>query len=110
MTRGKQGKLPPRSRCREKAGRACAAGRHFRDTVKATAELSYVSLGLGMVLGVLLGPIPIPIPGVGTVTRSADRGSYRRQAAPNRSVALGDAASREHLLRNFGLAMFLAAV
>jgi putative transport protein len=63
-----------------------------------------------MVLGVLLGPIPIPIPGVGTVTRSADRGSYRRQAAPNRSVALGDAASREHLLRNFGLAMFLAAV
>ena len=42
--------------------------RHFGDTVKATAEFSYVSLGLGMVLGVLLGLIPIPIPGVGTVT------------------------------------------
>ena len=27
---------------------------HFGDTVKATAEFSYVSLGLGMVLGVLL--------------------------------------------------------
>ena len=36
--------------------------------MKATAEFSYVSLGIGMVLGVLLGLIPIPIPGVGTVT------------------------------------------
>ena len=34
--------------------------RHFGDTVKATAEFSYVSLGIGMVLGVLLGLIPIP--------------------------------------------------
>src|SRR5258708_302965 len=42
--------------------------RHFGDTVKATAEFSYVSLGIGMVMGVLLGLIPIPIPGVGTVT------------------------------------------
>src|SRR5436190_3309775 len=42
--------------------------KHFGDTVKATAEFSYVSLGLGMVMGVLLGLIPIPVPGVGTVT------------------------------------------
>src|SRR5215213_7260255 len=28
--------------------------RHFGDTIKATAEFSYVSLGLGMVMGVLL--------------------------------------------------------
>jgi putative transport protein len=42
--------------------------RYFGDTVKAAAEFSYVSLGIGMVLGVLLGLIPIPIPGVGTVT------------------------------------------
>ena len=42
--------------------------RHFGDTVKAAAEFSYVSLGLGMVMGVLLGLIPIPIPGVGIVT------------------------------------------
>ena len=40
----------------------------FGDTVKAAAEFSYVSLGIGMVLGVLLGLIPIPIPGVGVVT------------------------------------------
>src|ERR1043166_8283479 len=42
--------------------------RHFGDTVKATAEFSYVALGIGMVLGELLGLVPIPIPGVGTVT------------------------------------------
>src|SRR6185369_7894747 len=42
--------------------------RHFGDSVKAAAEFSYVSLGLGMVLGVLLGLVPIPIPGVGIVT------------------------------------------
>src|SRR5258705_9500296 len=42
--------------------------KHFGDTVKATAEFSYVSLGLGMVMGALLGLIPIPIPGVGIVT------------------------------------------
>ena len=75
--------------------------RHFGDTVKATAEFSYVSLGLGMVLGVLLGLIPDSNPRCrdGHARHrgwSADRGPYRRQAAPNRSVALGDAASREH--------------
>src|SRR5262249_6646424 len=42
--------------------------RFFGDTIKAAAEFSYVSLGVGMVLGVLLGLIPIPVPGVGTVT------------------------------------------
>src|SRR3954452_3640094 len=36
--------------------------RYFGDTVKAAAEFSYVSLGIGMVIGVLLGLIPIPIP------------------------------------------------
>jgi putative transport protein len=40
--------------------------RHFGDR-EGSAEFSYVSLGLGMVLGVLLGLIG-SIPGVGTVT------------------------------------------
>ena len=33
---------------------------HFGDTVKSAAEFSYVSVGFGMVLGVLLGLLPIP--------------------------------------------------
>ena len=45
-----------------------AARAHFGDTVKSAAEFSYVSVGFGMVLGVLLGLVPIPMPGVGTVT------------------------------------------
>ena len=75
--------------------------RHFGDTVKATAEFSYVSLGLGMVLGVLLGLDSHSDSWrrdrhARHRRRPADRRSHRRQAAPDRSVALGDAAAREH--------------
>ena len=89
--------------------------KHFGDTVKATAEFSYVSLGLGMVLGVLLGLIPIPIPGVGTVTLGIGGGPLivalilgkLRRTGPMLWVMPLPA---NIVLRNFGLAMFLAAV
>ena len=89
--------------------------RHFGDTVKATAEFSYVSLGLGMVMGVLLGLIPIPIPGVGTVTLGIGGGPLivalivgkLRRTGPLLWVMPLPA---NIVLRNFGLAMFLAAV
>jgi putative transport protein len=89
--------------------------RHFGDTVKAAAEFSYVSLGLGMVMGVLLGLIPIPIPGVGVVTLGIGGGPLivalilgkLRQTGPLIWVMPLPA---NIVLRNFGLAMFLAAV
>jgi putative transport protein len=89
--------------------------RFFGDTVKATAEFSYVSLGLGMVLGVLLGLVPIPIPGVGTVTLGIGGGplivalilGYLRRTGPLLWVMPLPA---NIVLRNFGLAIFLAAV
>src|SRR5215475_233955 len=89
--------------------------KHFGDTVKATAEFSYVSLGLGMVLGVLLGLIPIPIPGVGTVTLGIGGGPLLvalivgklRRTGPLLWVMPLPA---NIVLRNFGLALFLAAV
>lgn len=89
--------------------------RFFGDTVKATAEFSYVSLGLGMVLGVLLGLIPIPIPGVGIVTLGIGGGPLivalivgkLRRTGPLLWVMPLPA---NIVLRNFGLAMFLAAV
>ena len=102
-------------------GRADASGseeeirRHFGDTVKATAEFSYVSLGLGMVMGVLLGLIPIPIPGVGTVTLGIGGGplivalilgKLRRTGPMLWTMPL----PANIVLRNFGLAMFLATV
>jgi putative transport protein len=89
--------------------------KHFGDTVKATAEFSYVSLGLGMVLGVLLGLIPIPIPGLGIVTLGIGGGplivalilgELRRTGPMLWTMPL----PANIVLRNFGLAMFLATV
>jgi putative transport protein len=89
--------------------------KHFGDTLKAAAEFSYVSLGIGMVLGVLLGLIPIPIPGVGTVTLGIGGGPLivaliagkLRRTGPLLWVMPLPA---NIVLRNFGLAIFLAAV
>jgi putative transport protein len=89
--------------------------KHFGDTVKAAAEFSYVSLGVGMVLGVLLGLIPIPIPGVGTVNLGIGggpliialiAGKLRRTGPMLWTMPL----PANIVLRNFGLALFLAAV
>jgi putative transport protein len=95
--------------------RKAAVRQFFGDSVKAAAEFSYVSLGLGMVLGVLLGLIPIPIPGVGTVTLGIGGGPLivaliagkLRRTGPLLWVMPLPA---NIVLRNFGLALFLATV
>lgn len=87
----------------------------FGDSVKATAEFSYVSLGLGMALGILIGLIPIPIPGVGTVTLGIGGGpllvalylGYVRRTGP---MLWTMPLPANIVLRNFGLALFLASV
>jgi putative transport protein len=89
--------------------------RHFGDTVKAAAEFSYVSLGLGMVMGVLLGLIPIPVPGVGIVTLGIGAGPLIVALIVGKLRRTGQLLwvmplPANIVLRNFGLAMFLAAV
>ncbi|MGE3146440.1 MAG: aspartate:alanine exchanger family transporter [Pseudorhodoplanes sp.] len=96
-------------------GRKDEVRKHFGDSVKSTSEFSYVSLGLGMVLGILLGLVPIPIPGVGTVTLGIGGGplivalilgKLRRTGSLLWTMPL----PANIVLRNFGLAIFLAAV
>jgi putative transport protein len=95
--------------------RKVAIRQFFGDSVKSAAEFSYVSLGIGMVLGVLIGLIPIPIPGVGTVTLGIGGGPLivaliagkLRRTGPLLWVMPLPA---NIVLRNFGLALFLATV
>jgi len=89
--------------------------RHFGDTVRAAAEFSYVSLGVGMVLGLLLGLIPIPIPGVGLVTLGIGGGPLIAALILGKLRRTGPLLWTMPLpanivLRNFGLALFLATV
>ncbi|WP_336490369.1 aspartate:alanine exchanger family transporter [Methylobacterium nigriterrae] len=92
-----------------------AARAHFGDTVKAAAEFSYVSVGLGMVLGVLLGLVPIPVPGVGTVTLGIGGGPLivaliLGRLRRTRPLSWVMPLPANIVLRNFGLTLFLATV
>lgn len=87
----------------------------FGDTVKSTAEFSYVSVGFGMVLGVLLGLVPIPVPGVGTVTLGIGGGPLIVALIVGRLRRTGSISwvmplPANIVLRNFGLTLFLATV
>jgi putative transport protein len=92
-----------------------AVRQFFGDSVKAAAEFSYVSLGIGMVLGVLIGLIPIPIPGVGTVTLGIGGGPLLVALIAGKLRRTGPLLwvmplPANIVLRNFGLALFLATV
>jgi putative transport protein len=92
-----------------------AVRKYFGDSLKSTAEFSYVSVGLGMSLGVLLGLVTIPIPGVGAFSLGLAGGPLIVALVLG---TLGRSGSLSwHLplaanltLRSFGLTLFLAAV
>jgi putative transport protein len=91
-----------------------ALRRYFGDSIKGTAEFSYISIGLGMALGLLLGAIGVPVPGVGTMALGLSGvlivalvlGHVRRTAGLNWTMPL----SANLVLRNLGLTLFLAQV
>jgi putative transport protein len=91
-----------------------ALRRFFGDSIKGTAEFSYISIGLGMALGLLLGAINIPVPGIGTIALGLSGvlivalvvGNVRRTAGLNWTMPL----SANLVLRNLGLTLFLAQV
>src|SRR5436305_2836673 len=68
----------------------------FGDSIKGTAEFSYVSIGLGMAAGFLLGAIQIPLPGIGKLALGLSGvlivapilGQQRRRCGRNWSIPL----------------------
>jgi putative transport protein len=96
-------------------GRREEVRRLFGDSIKSAAEVSYVALGLGMVLGVLIGLIPIPVPGVGTVTLGIGGGPLLVALTLGKLRRTGPLLwvmplPSNLVLRSFGLALFLGAV
>lgn len=89
--------------------------RHFGDSMKSTAEFSYVSVGLGMSLGVLFGLVAVPLPGGGSFSLGLAGGSLIAALILGRFGRIGSLSwhlplSANLTLRNFGLTLFLAAV
>ena len=89
--------------------------RHFGDSVLAEASFSFVALGLGISLGALVGLIPIPIPGVSKVTLGLAGGPLVVALVLGRLGRTGPViwhlpASANQVLRNIGIALFLARV
>jgi len=87
----------------------------FGDSLKSTAEFSYVSVGLGMSLGVLIGLISIPLPVVGSFSLGLAGGPLLVSLLLGRLGRTGPLSwhiplSANLTLRNFGLTLFLAAV
>ena len=88
---------------------------HFGDSIKGTIEFSYVALGVGMALGVLLGLLPVPVPGVGSIALGVAGGPLVVALALGRLGRTGSwvwtlPVSANLTLRNFGLTLFLAQV
>jgi putative transport protein len=91
-----------------------AVRRFFGDSIKSTAEFSYVSIGLGMALGFLLGAIRVPFPGGGSIAIGLAGvlvvalvlGKLRRTGGLSWTIPI----SANLVLRNFGLTLFLAQV
>ena len=91
-----------------------ALRKFFGDSIKGTAEFSYISVGLGMALGFLVGVIQIPLPGIGKLALGLAGvlivalvlGNLRRTGGMNWTIPL----SANLVLRNLGLTIFLAQV
>ena len=91
-----------------------ALRKYFGDSIKGTAEFSYISIGIGMALGFLIGAIQIPLPGIGKLAVGLSGvlivalilGNLRRTGGMNWTIPL----SANLVMRNLGLTLFLAQV
>ena len=89
--------------------------RHFGDSIKGNAELSFVSIGVGIALGLLLGMIPVPLPGGGTFSLGVAGGPLVMALILGWLGRTGPIGWRmpvvaNLVLRNLGLSVFIGAV
>ncbi len=95
-------------------GDFAAMRKHFGDSIKTTAEFSYIGIGIGMALGFLIGAIQIPLPAIGKISVGLSGvlimalilGKLRRTRGMSWTIPL----SANVVIRNLGLTLFLAQV
>lgn len=86
----------------------------FGDSIKGTADLSFICLGIGAAAGLLVGALPLPVPGLGSFSLGLAAllllalclGKFRRNGPFVWVMPL----SANLVLRNLGLTIFLAQV
>jgi putative transport protein len=96
-------------------GRQVEVRRHFGDSIKGNAEMSFVSIGVGIALGLLLGMIPIPLPGGGTFSLGVAGGPLVMALVLGWLGRTGPIGWRmpvvaNLVLRNVGLSVFIGTV
>jgi putative transport protein len=96
-------------------GRQAEVRRFFGDSIKGNAEMSFISIGVGMALGLLLGMIPVPLPGGGTFSLGVAGGPLVMALVLGWLGRTGPIGWRipvvaNLVLRNLGLSVFIGAV
>ena len=89
--------------------------RFFGNSMRGTTEFSYISLGIGIMLGVLLGIAPLPVPGLGTMKLGVAGGALivaliLGKLGRTWNLTWTMPMSANLTLRNAGLSIFLAQV
>jgi len=97
------------------AGRQAEVRRFFGDSVRGNAEMSFISIGVGMALGLLLGMIPFPLPGGGSFSLGVAGGPLVMALVLGWLGRTGPIGWRipvvaNMVLRNLGLSVFIGAV
>ena len=89
--------------------------RFFGDSVKEASEADFLSVSIGLLVGILIGMIPVPLPGGGTFTLGFAGGplivglvlGWIRRTGP---VVWGMPYGVNLSLRQFGLVLFLGGI
>jgi putative transport protein len=96
-------------------GRQTEVRRFFGDSIRGNAEMSFVSVGVGMALGLLVGMVPLPLPGGGSFALGVAGGPLVTALVLGWVGRTGPIGWRmpvvaNLVLRNLGLSIFIGVV